>query len=219
MARRPASRAPDPRQRTQGVGSGPTARGIPPTGPGPPTLSAPPPAPPPSAQQESKRHPRLRGQRRPRGCASGAGHTDARDKGVQVTRRTTTANRRPGPPPPAPVPRPPPPVRRDKTGGGGTVEEGPNNSPAPNGRKEGGSGVRTSGPGCPPAGRRPPEPGPCPPVPPPPPGHQHGVPAGVTAGTDLPATNPPGCARRPATPTSPGRPRSREGCAAPHHRP
>ena len=58
-----------------------------------------------------------------------------------------------------------------------------------------------------------------PPVPPPPPGYPHGARAGVMAGPDPPAADPPGRARRPGTPAGPGRPRSREERAEPHHRP
>ena len=47
--------------------------------------------------------------------------------------------------------------------------EGPNDSPAPSGRKESGRGVRASGLRCPLAGRQPRKPGPSPPFPPPPP--------------------------------------------------
>ena len=169
MARRPASRAPDPRQRTRGAGGGPTARGTNPAGPGPPTLSAPSHPPSPSMQQEDKPHRQVeetagatgaravgvRQRRGARGCAQQGKHTDPQTTDHSpVTQIASCSARRPTPCTSAA------PQDVGNTGSRETVGEGPNDSPAPSSRKQGGNGVQTSGP----------EPGPTPPVPLPPPG-------------------------------------------------
>ena len=236
-ARQAEPRTPDSEH--GGSGGGPTARGALPGRPRPPDLGRPPP--PPSVQRDIRRrsvtpdlgHSEGRGQAG--GCAArwaradGAGHADARGKGVPLTRSPLTTNRGPGPPPQHPRTQgsPPSPLqlrtrrprRRGQQGDRGRKSKRRPSAEWAGPRNAGGRGVRTSGPGCYPNRNDPQSRGSPPRAPPPPavrtPGHAaggdcnrppatHGTRADTTAATDPTAAN------------SPGRTRGRQTALAEH---